>query len=935
MTFDGGETSDRDRDGIVPKKDESDSHIQHSDKQKAGQALEDKIVRKDLSYEDLVHSERGQSGNGRETNDARAGVKGPRPDKPNILTTTRFTDFDLPDSIIEGLDASGFVFATPIQAQVIPEALKGRDIVGKANVGTGKTVAFLVPSMARLLAKAPQGQRLPRVLVIAPKRDEAGQIYTDGKNLSYYTGLNLSLIVSGVGFKEQVRNLEEGSDIVIGTPGRLLDYIHKKILNISAIEICIIEEADRLFDLGFQRDLKIILTRLAPFNQRQTMLFAANLSQPVLELVYQHMNPNHYITAEPDLGSSSKVVQELYHVTRQEKLPLLLGILSTEEHGRVIIFCNSKSTVDWLTKKLIGNGYHAEGISGELPQPRRLKIIQFFKDKQVDVLVTTDVGSRGILLEDVSHVINFDLPQDAENYVHRIGRTTGKEDKHGKAISFVCDEYVHHLEVIENILGEKIPVIFPPDSLFLEDHFSPKRFKESRGRSGKDRTFIKGPLVRPEYNKEGSEEPMGQGKGLASSPRPGGVFGLAPRQPVDSLHPDFRQVLSWKPSEVVSSPSELPFVKGNSVVNFTNDSPVNLKEEISESIPILSRSEEAQHSGTQNGFNEDPAAYQGQKTLGTQGALSREFKESRKRKRHRFRGGSYEDTIGTEEPWKLTADGASSHLEGEKYGEESSQKVTTEAPFSEELSSNAWDSLIIKPQTDISDSSALSETLGAQKASSEPFTTTALESQELEKAKGAEGAVLSEAYQDQSSSVPELTKIEEPKTKEPLAASSIGQPLLFYAQETDKASKGPQGVPLEPQAKGKKTKTTKARAAKKTKEEPRDKAQPVLPSDPQGLEPLEIAKPLEPEAKKPRAASKKATAQEAETTKKAAKVTGTKAKTTKAADTKTKATTADTTEKDAKAKAAKATKAAADTKAKATKAAAEIKAKATKEAADT
>ncbi|MDR2613351.1 MAG: DEAD/DEAH box helicase, partial [Deltaproteobacteria bacterium] len=530
-----------------------------------------------------------------------AGAAEERPERPNFLTPTRFYDLDLPPKILEGLDEAGFLYATPIQAKVIPEALKGKDIAGQAQTGTGKTVAFLVPMMARLMTRPPARPGLTRAIVVTPTRELAEQIHSDGRKLSTYTGLTQALVIGGMDYREQARALEAGPDIVVGTPGRLTDYIHKRIFNTQGVEVSVVDEADRLLDLGFIRDLKFILSRLPSYEERQTMLFSATLSHQILELVYQFMNPPQYITAEPGPQSRVQTVQELYHVSRAEKLPLLLGLLKREEHSRVLVFCNTRSGVDWLAKKLVGNGYHAEGITGDLPQPKRLRLMQAFKDNQLDIMVATDVASRGIHVEDVSHVFNYDLPQDAEDYVHRIGRTA-RAGKTGKAVSFACEEYVHHLEAIENILGEKIPVAFADDDLFLPDRSADVRRKATRpparrgegghgrgdgrgdgagdsrpaaasgaggasasGGDGASRAAPGGGASGPPPSgggghggRNGHDDGGFASRGLAFSDRPGGVFGLAPRLPVTNDRPDVRFELPWSPQDIVSRPEELP-----------------------------------------------------------------------------------------------------------------------------------------------------------------------------------------------------------------------------------------------------------------------------------------------------------------------------------------------------------------------------------------
>lgn len=456
---------------------------------------------------------------------------GPRAERPNFLTATRFTDFDLPPEILEGLDKAGFEYCTPIQAQAIPVALSGQDIAGQAQTGTGKTTAFLAPLLTRLLKNKPLEPGVPRALIITPTRELALQIYEDAQVLAGATGMRLALVIGGIEYKEQAELLASGPEVVICTPGRLIDYLQQGVFKTKGIEVAVVDEADRLLDMGFIKDLKQILGRLPSFDQRQTMLFSATLDERVMELTYQYMNPPQYITAEPDKATKINIEQELYHIGRDEKLSLLMGLLRREEHHRVIIFSNTKSGVEWLAKKLTMNGFQAEGITGDLPQPKRLKLMEAFKENRLQILVATDVASRGIHVDDVSHVYNYDLPQDAENYIHRIGRTA-RAGHAGKAVSFGCEDYVFHLEAIENILGYKIPVFWAEQEWFMDDQGGEVRLKERRGGERK-----KGP---------GRGRETGGGRiprGPAKSQRPGGIFGLSPRTASDGR--DERQKLGW------------------------------------------------------------------------------------------------------------------------------------------------------------------------------------------------------------------------------------------------------------------------------------------------------------------------------------------------------------------------------------------------------
>ena len=471
---------------------------------------------------------------------------GPRAERPNFLTAARFVDFDLPPEILEGLDKAGFEYCTPIQAQAIPVAMKGEDIAGQAQTGTGKTTAFLVPLLNRLLANKPLEPDVPRAIIVTPTRELALQIHEDATVLASNTNLRQALVIGGMEYKEQAELLAAGPEIVICTPGRIIDYLQQGVFKTKGIEVAVVDEADRLLDMGFIKDLKYLLGKLPSFTKRQTMLFSATLDERVLELTYQYMNPPQYITAEPDTTTKVNIIQELYHVGREEKLPLLLGLLRREDHQRVIIFVNTKSGVEWLSKKLVMNGFQAEGITGDLPQPKRLKLMEAFKENRLQILVATDVASRGIHVDDVSHVYNYDLPQDAENYVHRIGRTA-RAGNTGKAVSFGCEDYVFHLEAIENLLGEKIPVFWAEADWFHEDQGGEVHMKERKI----DRDRRKGSAVSSKTGRGGDTNgDRRTSRGPAKSQRPGGIFGLSPRIAADG-GADIRQTLSWAEAEAL------------------------------------------------------------------------------------------------------------------------------------------------------------------------------------------------------------------------------------------------------------------------------------------------------------------------------------------------------------------------------------------------
>ena len=445
-----------------------------------------------------------------------------RADSPEFLTETKFEDLGIPDKILAGLKEAGFDKCTPIQEQVIPVSLSGKDVAGEAQTGTGKTIAFLVSIFSRLLSGETQKNKLPSALIVAPTRELALQIYEDAELIGKHTGLTFAQVVGGIDYKKQAEKLLEGPDIVICTPGRVIDYIKQGVFITSGIKIVVVDEADRLFDLGFTKDMRFILKKLPKYDERQSLLFSATLSHKVLALTYDYMNLPEFISVVPDTKSVENIEQVLYHVGSHEKFNLLLGLLDREDWSSVLIFANTKAEVEVLEQKLKGNGLPAEGITGDLPQTKRLKLMERFKNGKTKILVATDVASRGIHVEDISHVINYDLPQDAENYTHRIGRTA-RAGKSGKAISLACETYVYFLESIEKMLGKSIPVEWPENDWFLEDkapHITSKR----RGRPKKS------PKPRPRSRTKKEDTKATYLRNIGWSSEPGGVFGLAPEK---------------------------------------------------------------------------------------------------------------------------------------------------------------------------------------------------------------------------------------------------------------------------------------------------------------------------------------------------------------------------------------------------------------------
>jgi ATP-dependent RNA helicase RhlB len=360
---------------------------------------------------------------------------------------------------MDGIRDAGFTVCTPIQAQTLPIALAGRDVAGQAQTGTGKTAAFLVALYQSLLTHPPAQNRSPtsvRAVVLAPTRELAVQIHHDGEILGKHTGLKQAVVYGGVDYEKQRRQLEEGVDVLIGTPGRLIDYFKQHVFDLRHAQALVLDEADRMFDLGFIADIRYLLRRLPPPEKRQSMLFSATLSYRVLELAYEHMNNPELVRIEPDKMTVDRVRQLMYYPAMEEKVPLLVGLLRQAEARRTMIFVNTKRMAERLESTLKANGFHAQALSGDVPQNKRLRFLRDFHNGDLAVLIATDVASRGLHIPDVSHVFNFDLPQDAADYVHRIGRTA-RAGAEGDAISFACEEFAVSLPEIEDYLGHKIP----------------------------------------------------------------------------------------------------------------------------------------------------------------------------------------------------------------------------------------------------------------------------------------------------------------------------------------------------------------------------------------------------------------------------------------------------------------------------------------------
>ncbi|MBO9717432.1 MAG: ATP-dependent RNA helicase RhlB [Pseudoxanthomonas sp.] len=379
-------------------------------------------------------------------------------DKP--LTDVAFSSFDLHPALLAGLETAGFTRCTPIQALTLPVALPGRDVAGQAQTGTGKTLAFLVAVMNRLLTRPALAERKPedpRALILAPTRELAIQIHKDAVKFGSELGLRFALVYGGVDYDKQRELLQKGVDVIIATPGRLIDYVKQhKVVSLHACEICVLDEADRMFDLGFIKDIRFLLRRMPIRTERQTLLFSATLSHRVLELAYEHMNEPEKLVVETESITAARVRQKLYYPSDEEKLPLLIGLLSRSEGARTMVFVNTKAFVERVARALERAGYRVGVLSGDVPQKKRETLLNRFQKGQLEILVATDVAARGLHIDGVSHVYNYDLPFDAEDYVHRIGRTA-RLGAEGDAISFACERYAMGLPDIEAYIEQKIP----------------------------------------------------------------------------------------------------------------------------------------------------------------------------------------------------------------------------------------------------------------------------------------------------------------------------------------------------------------------------------------------------------------------------------------------------------------------------------------------
>ena len=398
----------------------------------------------------------------------------------------KFSEFNLNRDILKGISEAGFMECLPVQEKTFYHTLKGCDVCVQSQTGTGKTAAFLISVFHALTGE----RRNKKCLIVAPTRELAVQIENEARLLGRFLDLKIGCFYGGVKYGKQEKLLEGGRiDIIVGTPGRLIDFARQDKIRLKEIEVLVIDEADRLFDMGFLPDIRWMLKRMPKYNERQTMLFSATLGSKTREIAWDYMNEPSEITLNPDRVTVEAISQSIYHVESREKMPLLLGILKGRETGNAIIFTNTKQAAFMVSSRLMHNGYRSEYIIGDLPQKRREKIIDDFKSGRLQYLVATDVAARGLHIDNLDLVVNYDLPEDPENYVHRIGRT-GRTGKSGCAITLACEKFVMGLEPLESFIEMKIPVVWADEEFFVSDasegmHFSLDNQRDERhqGRS--------------------------------------------------------------------------------------------------------------------------------------------------------------------------------------------------------------------------------------------------------------------------------------------------------------------------------------------------------------------------------------------------------------------------------------------------------------------
>lgn len=416
-------------------------------------------------------------------------------DNTQFLST--FTQFDIHASVLDALAQKGWERCTPIQAKTLPLTLAGHDVAGKAQTGTGKTAAFLI-GVFNYLMKNPvkPSDEGPWAMILAPTRELAVQIYEDALQIGCYTGLKPVAIYGGKDYDAQKAEFEDSQpDLIIGTPGRIIDLYKQRCFNLKNIECLVLDEADRMFDLGFISDIRYLMRAMPPAKKRLNLIFSATFTYRVQELAYEYLNGPTLVEVESETETADKIEQVLYHVANNEKTPLLIGQLRSLNPEKAIVFLNTKHVLERLAHVLTHNDFKVAMLSGDIAQHKREKLLKAFQTGEKNILLATDVAARGLHIDDISHVFNYDLPQHPEDYIHRVGRTA-RAGKSGMAVSFGCEDYAYHLPEIEEKLGEKIPTASVSDEMladvmpapaFVSEKKSPPKKSGPRKNTGRSR----------------------------------------------------------------------------------------------------------------------------------------------------------------------------------------------------------------------------------------------------------------------------------------------------------------------------------------------------------------------------------------------------------------------------------------------------------------
>ena len=480
----------------------------------------------------------------------------------------RFHDFDLPAEVMHGIADLGFQYCTEIQALSLQSALEGKNIAGKAQTGSGKTAAFLVAILTRYLRtpdRRAQKGGCPRALVIAPTRELVIQICKDADAIGKYCDLRCLAVYGGMDYERQQRELQDAPvDLLVAAPGRLLDFCNKHVIDLTKVDTLVIDEADRMLDMGFIPDVRRIMGRLPPKDKRTTMLYSATLSDSVMELASQWMEEPFRAEVESEHNATDTVRQVVYVIRAEDKFKVLFNHIALHPDARAIVFCNRKSTTEDVFESLKRRGVNCEMLSGDVNQNRRLKTLEDFREGKIKIVVATDVAGRGIHVDDIEYVINFDFPYEAEDYVHRIGRT-GRAGNTGIAISFADEDESFAIPEIEEFINEPLkctilqeddPLMKPLEKLARGERSELKPVDEAAKAEVDAREAV------TEEQKEAAAAMVGAREGIVVKNAAGkeGIVAIDENAPLQRKMPTFEKALEPKPvvdeSDAYSKPVE-------------------------------------------------------------------------------------------------------------------------------------------------------------------------------------------------------------------------------------------------------------------------------------------------------------------------------------------------------------------------------------------